>query len=116
MKIEEHMAKEIIGINQLNGITQTDMIRQICSEVCGDMGEALRLMQIMENKLLKGLIWQKKYVQGRKERYEVFKADKLRTSGLLLDVCFLFDAGFHNTYWCTIILIINSRLNDYLHA
>lgn len=59
MKIEEHMAKEIIGINQLNGITQTDMIRQICSEVCGDMGEALRLMQIMENKLLKGLIWQK---------------------------------------------------------
>lgn len=30
VKIEQHMAKEIMGINQLNGMTQTDMIRQIC--------------------------------------------------------------------------------------
>lgn len=29
MKIE-HMAKEIMGISQLNGMTQTNMIRQIC--------------------------------------------------------------------------------------
>lgn len=30
VKIEQHMAKEIRRINQLNGMTQTDMIRQIC--------------------------------------------------------------------------------------
>lgn len=30
MKIEQHMAKEITGINQLNGMTQTNTIRQIC--------------------------------------------------------------------------------------
>lgn len=30
VKIEQHMAKEIMGINQLNGMTQTDMIHQIC--------------------------------------------------------------------------------------
>lgn len=53
VKIEQHMAKEIIGINQLNGITQTDMIRQICREVCGDTGKGLHLMQIMKDKLLK---------------------------------------------------------------
>lgn len=30
VKIEQHMAKEIMGISQLNGMTQTDMIHQIC--------------------------------------------------------------------------------------
>lgn len=30
VKIEQHMAKEIMGINQLNGMTQTNTIRPIC--------------------------------------------------------------------------------------
>lgn len=29
VKIEQHMAKEIMGISQLNCVTQTDMICQI---------------------------------------------------------------------------------------
>lgn len=42
VKIEQHMAKKIKGINQLNGMTQTDMIRQICILQRGVQGHGKR--------------------------------------------------------------------------
>lgn len=42
VEIEQHMAKEIKGINQLNGMTQTDMIRQICILQRGVQGHGKR--------------------------------------------------------------------------
>lgn len=99
VKIEQHMAKEIMGINQLNGMTQTDMIRQICILQWGLWGHGKRTSPNANNEsqTSKNNWFGKKYLQERK-RYEILKAYKLRTSDLLLDVSFLFNSGFHNTY------------------
>lgn len=94
------MAKEITGINQLNGMTQTNMIRQICILQWGVGGHGKRASPNANNEspTSKNDWFGKKYLQERKERYEMFKAYKLRTSDLLLEVSFLFNAGIHNTY------------------
>lgn len=42
VKIEQHMAKEIMGINQLSGMSQTGMIRQICILQRGMWGHGKR--------------------------------------------------------------------------
>jgi len=81
-------------------------------------------MQKNESQTSKNNCFGKKRLRG-KGGHEVFKAYKLKTGDLLLDVSFLFNVDFTTPTWCrtyynqsqrAIILIINSILNNYLHA
>lgn len=74
------MAKEIMGISQLNSMTQTDMIRQICILQWSVWGHGNMTSPNANNK---AKVLKITDLARSKKKYEMFKAYKLRT-----DICF----------------------------
>lgn len=102
VKIEQHMAKEIRRINQLNGMTQTDMIRQICVLQWGTWGHGKRASPTESTDSQTSIWFGWKHLLGGNEMSDTCKTYEVSKSDLLLDGYFLFNAVFHRNphAWC----------------
>lgn len=92
------MAKEIKRINQLNGMTQTDMIRQICVLQWGTWGhgKSTSPKESTESQTSENIWFGWKHLLGGNEMSDTCKTYEVSKSDLLLDGSFLFNAVFHN--------------------